>query len=140
MLGVHSASILKYKQIFVETLHLETSRFVPVFETILSKDYLWTHLICPRIKQFRAEIINMLDYQPELFLPNGQYMNSNNVKPILDVELIKVCEELHLLNGAIFQIAVVMLGEDSIMNSGDENSQIELPFFDLDSIVEPVNI
>jgi hypothetical protein len=73
---------------------------------------------------FQAEILNLLEYP--------SHLPKNSTKPMLDAPLVKIFNLLHNLNGAMFQLALVLLGEGAV-----HEEQYPVSLIDLDALAKP---
>ena len=79
----------------------------------------------PRFQQFHASIITKIQY------PTRTTTNDSKV-PVLDSAIIKVLSGLHGLNNAVYQMAVVVLGEEALLSE-----KYFVPLFDIDGVARP---
>lgn len=106
------------KDIFLEDLNSENELFIPMFIPFINKKDLWYHIIEPRIRIFHEYVISKVKY-PE------------DYSRTLDGTIISILQELNTINQAIFQIALVLIGEAGL------SDDFPIPLFDLDDMVEP---
>lgn len=125
--GLNRDRLTLLKDHLISELAYECDVFVPVFTEFVAKREIWSRVVEPRVLHFRGEVEHLLRCNDEVRVSkNGEQ------RPTLDRAIVGVLSELHAINGAIFQLAVTMVGEQAIVD-GD----VALHLFDLDDLVEP---
>ncbi len=94
-------------------------------ESVLDKMTLWHHVIEPRVVQFQMDTLDHIQY------PSAELKRQRSTeRPTMDTPLIGVLSDLHAINGAVYQIAQSLLGDEKM-------AEYPLPLFDLDVLVQP---